>query len=482
MFQKKVSVVTVLTNSNFQEFVDSHDISLVEFYSPNCGHCTKLAPTYEKAAKALASYVTPIHLAKVDVTAEKEIGEKYKISGYPTLRIFRRGRDYEFRGGSDLTVEQIVDSMIKARSAGAPTRVENMKKFTSNIRHPFKVYTLGLFESENDQLYKVYLNFTIKYSQELGAFYAFGQSDFKFKMPSVVVYYHDMMVPKNQPKYKEFTGGENIAELEEFVLKKSSPIVSFSTAQNTILAFNKIRPICYFMFDIDIELKSHITSMRDKIVPVALKFKEITFVMANQTEKPDLEKKLYLDKHNDVSFACINKHNKLFLYDGDEDGDELDSKELISFVSRMLNGKLKPYWRSEKAPKESQKSSLVKKVVGSTIESFIKTPNKEIFMFFYTEKDVSKFDKALNDFAKKYAAKNYLVGTMDIEKNDYPDSFDVDPEKKSVFFVPSDNKAEPKFLFGELDLILDQNFPVNLDTLAKTAEENLIGKNKKVEL
>lgn len=58
-----------------------------------------LAPKYEKAAKILSEDPRPIPLAKVDATVELELSEKYKITGYPTLFIFRRGRHYEYTGG-----------------------------------------------------------------------------------------------------------------------------------------------------------------------------------------------------------------------------------------------------------------------------------------------------------------------------------------------------------------------------------------------
>lgn len=48
----KEEVVT-LTVENFDEFIGDKKIMLIEFYAPWCGHCKKLIPEYEKAAKKL---------------------------------------------------------------------------------------------------------------------------------------------------------------------------------------------------------------------------------------------------------------------------------------------------------------------------------------------------------------------------------------------------------------------------------------------
>lgn len=334
---------------------------------------------------------------------------------------------------------------------------------------------LGAFESENDQLFKLYQEFNVKYSEDLKAFYTLNGAEFKVKEPSILVYYHDMLVAKNQPKFKHFEGS-NITELEEFVFQKSLPIVGFTSPHNRILAFDKIKPICYLIFDIDVELRSHIVSVRDKLVPLALKFKQVTFVMANQSDNLELEKRLHLDKrNNDVNFACVNQKSKLFLFD--EDSDDLDSEELSDFVKKVFNGKMKPYWRSEKAPKENKK--LVRKVVGSTFQSFIDTPNKEIFVVFCKESDVGKFDALLTEFAKKYAAKKFLVGVVDVEKNDYSDLFEIDQSKPQLYFVPSYEKTAPKLLFGDMSMLLEKGFPVTLDSLAKVVEENFLAKKDK---
>lgn len=68
------------------------------FNSNRCGHCKKLAPEYEKAAKELSNRTPPIPLAKVDATAESDLATRFGVSGYPTLKIFRKGKAFDYNG------------------------------------------------------------------------------------------------------------------------------------------------------------------------------------------------------------------------------------------------------------------------------------------------------------------------------------------------------------------------------------------------
>jgi len=62
-------------------------------YVNRCGHCKRMLPEFEKAAQELKkSREGPIPLAKVDATAETDLASMYEVTGYPTIKVFRKGK------------------------------------------------------------------------------------------------------------------------------------------------------------------------------------------------------------------------------------------------------------------------------------------------------------------------------------------------------------------------------------------------------
>ena len=77
-------------------------VSDVDFFCwIRCGHCKNLAPKYERAAKVLKEAPVPMLLAKVDATLEKDLANKYNVTGFPSLFVFRNGRHYSYKGGRE---------------------------------------------------------------------------------------------------------------------------------------------------------------------------------------------------------------------------------------------------------------------------------------------------------------------------------------------------------------------------------------------
>lgn len=61
------------------------------FCLKGCGHCKHMKPEYEKAAIAMKEKKISGILAAVDATKEQEIGSKFNVKGYPTVKYFSNG-------------------------------------------------------------------------------------------------------------------------------------------------------------------------------------------------------------------------------------------------------------------------------------------------------------------------------------------------------------------------------------------------------
>ncbi|CAI5759693.1 unnamed protein product [Candida verbasci] len=81
-----------LTSSNFNKVIhNSNYTSIVKFYAPWCQYCQKLKPVWTKLGKFINDSKYSINVASVncDKDYNKQLCSQYKISGFPTLMVFR---------------------------------------------------------------------------------------------------------------------------------------------------------------------------------------------------------------------------------------------------------------------------------------------------------------------------------------------------------------------------------------------------------
>lgn len=83
-----------LDENNFNSLVTSSP-HFVMFFAPWCGHCKKLAPIWDMlAAKHNKDRDTEVMIAKVDCTVATSLCSAQGITGYPTLKFFKSGVEY----------------------------------------------------------------------------------------------------------------------------------------------------------------------------------------------------------------------------------------------------------------------------------------------------------------------------------------------------------------------------------------------------
>jgi len=136
------SAVKDLIPSNFDDVVlKSGKPALVEFFAPWCGHCKTLAPIYDELATNFEFAKDKVTIAKVDADAEKDLGRRFGVQGFPTLKWFDGKSDTpeDYKSGRDLEsltkfIEDKTGIKPKAKKA-APSAVEmlNDKSFKEQI-------------------------------------------------------------------------------------------------------------------------------------------------------------------------------------------------------------------------------------------------------------------------------------------------------------------------------------------------------------
>merc|ERR1712113_930026 len=111
--------VKVLVGKNFHEVaMNTEKDVLVEFYAPWCGHCKQLVPAYTKLGEEISgngALKSQVVIGKVNADAHRELGQRFGIRGFPTIKWFGRGNkvdspdDYEGGRSADQFLNFIKD-------------------------------------------------------------------------------------------------------------------------------------------------------------------------------------------------------------------------------------------------------------------------------------------------------------------------------------------------------------------------------------
>jgi len=81
------SQVTQITAKTFSKELSSSSKYMIKFYADWCGHCKRLAPTWEEVASELAETYDKdgVKVGKVEGSTERAVSSRFAITGFPTI-------------------------------------------------------------------------------------------------------------------------------------------------------------------------------------------------------------------------------------------------------------------------------------------------------------------------------------------------------------------------------------------------------------
>lgn len=453
--------VQVLDAENFDQEISNHNLILVEFYAPWCGHCKRLEPEYEKAAQELGP---DFHLAKVDADAEKNkpLAQRFQIRGFPTLKLFRDGVPSEYQGGR--TAADIV-SYMKKQAAPVITplhSLDEVEKFSQTDR----VVIIGFFSKEDSEDFNTFKSFAEKNRDQ----YVFGEVVGKLDS------YQEIGVKKSSTVilFKQFDEKKNILEpenfdtIDDFVSKNSVPLIDEIGPENFKRYVDSALPLAYLFVDLTVE------GQRDQnvalIESVAKSSRgKVNFVYIDWAKYAKHSERLGLSGKVVPSLAIEDiKTQKHFAFDEQV---TLTTEGIQKWVDSFLEGTLQPTIKSEEIPETND--GPVKVVVAKSYDQIVNDPTKDVLVEFYApwcghcKKLAPIYDQVGETFKNN---EKIVIAKVDATAND------IDPQLgirgfPTIKFFPSNDKANPIDYNGDRSFEDLVKFVKEKAKIAKTKDE-----------
>jgi protein disulfide-isomerase A1 len=437
-------------------FIFKHDVQ-VEFYAPWCGHCKNLKPAWAEAATKLKDHDDTILIAKVDATEQKDLQSRFEVKGFPTIKWFVDGEvamDYNAgrsaseivawvkkKSGPPTTVIQDADALAKAKTEEV-SMFAYFDKLEGEDHDAFES-----FASKNDDasFYKIT---DAALAKELGlakaASYAVGRNYAGFGFESASSEGHAAF------KDDKATLGDRLAALLQ--AEKLPAFLEFSPATQSRI------------FGSGIDKQVIVVAPSAMFEPKAALYKDVVAASSKTrgrvvwvTAKPDVESAAVV-----LNYFGLDKDVKdpqvvgFFATGGKKyafpEGDKVNAKTLEAFAEKVLDGTAPRQTKSAPVPKEPEDEGVAV-VVGSTFESIVKDPKKDVLLEVYAP--WCGHCKALAPTYVKLAKRFKNIDSVVIAKMDGTENEVPDLEVKgypTLLFFPAEKDAKPISLDGGRDL------------------------------
>lgn len=408
------SHVLSLTKDTFDDAVKNNKYLLVKFVAPWCGHCKSLAPAYAAAAKQLSESGSPIKLASVDATIEQELGQKFEVKGYPTLKFFNEGVAVEYNGGR--TQDDIVNWLKK--KTGPPADDLKTVDDLKTLKESNDVVVIGAFKNHDGDAAAAFLQ--VAKTIDGIPFGITSNSDvlkeLEVKDDTIVLF------KKFDEGRNDLTSSIDENSIREFIQANQLPIVIDFNAETAQKIFGGDIKVHILLFSS--KKSGDNAKLREEFQAAAKQFRGKTLFVAVDADDEENERVLEFFglKSSDVPVVrLITLKDEMNKYK--PESSDITSAVLSSFVQSFFDGKLKPHLLSQEIPEDWDKSP-VKVLVGKNFHEVATDKTKTVLVTFVAPwcghcKQLTPIYEQLGDKYKDNA--DVVIAKMDATANELED-------------------------------------------------------------
>uniref|UniRef100_A0A8C3Y7Y4 protein disulfide-isomerase n=1 Tax=Catharus ustulatus TaxID=91951 RepID=A0A8C3Y7Y4_CATUS len=450
---KEEDNVLVLHEHNFARALSEHQLLLVEFYAPWCGHCQQLAPAFAQAAAELRNESSPARLAKVDATAQTALATEFGITSYPTLKLFRDGNRthplaYTGRAGG-------IVRWMQRRAGPSATLLQDADIIAAFINSQDLV-VVGFFKDLKGEAAQAFfevatemvdMTFGVAEAAELFQMYGLSADTVCLFKKFDERQTNFPVDPSRGLDTAELTRLLRIHSLQlvmEFTNETSNEIFGAKIPHHMLLFLNKSSP--------------DQLSLRDSFRAAAGGFRgEVLFVVVDVTGHGADVLPFFGMTAADAPTLRLVKMESNRKYRMEQDN--FSDSAIRTFIQAVLDGKVKPHLLSAEPP-EDWDTRPVKVLVGKTFEQVAFDETKNVFVKFYAPwcPHCQAMAAAWEELAERYKDReDIVIAEMDSTANElenitihgYPTLhyFPAGPGRKMIEFKSNrDVETFSKFL------------------------------------
>lgn len=467
------SDVLDLSDNDFNTRVAEAETTLVMFYAPWCGHCKRLKPEYAHASELLRGSDPPIALAQIDCTeAGKETCNKFSVSGYPTLKIFKNGEfSTEYNGPREAAG---IVKYMRAQTGPASKELSSLVELEKYLQ--VQETTLVGFFKEDSALKATFLKYADKYREKQ----RFGHSAAadvlkKYDVTDSIILFR---APQYSNKFEDSQvkfEGSSIDQLITFVKENFNGLVGHRTRDNAA-EFKPPFVIAYYAVDYAKNPKGT-NYWRNRILKVAKPYTgQYKFAICNKDEfQHELNEYGYDYTGDKPVVLARDERNQKFIMK-----EEFSIENLQAFVNDLEAGKLEPYLKSEPIPTDN--NGPVKVAVAKNFEDVVTNNGKDTLIEFYAPwcGHCKKLAPVFDELGEKLSEEDVEIVKFDATANDVPPEFEV-RGFPTLFWLPKDSKSKPVKYEGGREVDDFVNYIAKHST-SELKSFNRAGKSKKTEL